>query len=48
MELAGVLEHEGSTSVVVGRLLESVVLWRVSTAGEHEWTGVGDGVCRGL
>lgn len=44
MELLGVLERESSVSVGVGRLSESVVLWRVGATGERERTGVGDGV----
>jgi len=44
VELAGVLEREGSTSVSDDKLSESVVLWRVGAAGERERTGVGDGV----
>lgn len=47
VELAGVLEREGSTSVGDDKLSESVVLWRVCMAGERERTGVGDGVIVG-
>ena len=47
VELAGVLEREGSTSVSDDRLSESVVFWRVGAAGEYERTGVGDGVIIG-
>jgi hypothetical protein len=47
VELEGVLEREGSASVGDDRLSESVVLWRVDTAGERERTGVGDGVIVG-
>ena len=47
VELAGVLEREGSTSVGDDKLSESVVLWRVDAAGERERTGVGDGVIVG-
>ena len=47
VELAGVLEREGSTSVGDDRLSESVVLWRIGTVGERERTGVGDGVILG-
>lgn len=38
------LERESSTSVGVGKLSESVVLWRVGATGERERTGVEDGV----
>ena len=44
VELAGVLERESSVSVGDDRFTESIVLWRVCTAGERERTGVGDGV----
>ena len=47
VKLAGVLEREGSTSVGVDKLSESIVFWRVGTAGERERTGVGDGVIGG-
>jgi hypothetical protein len=47
VELAGVLEREGSTSVCDEKLSESVVFWRVGATGERERTGVGDGAIVG-
>lgn len=47
VELEGVLEREGSASVEIDKLSESVVLWRIGAAGERERIGVGDGAIVG-